>query len=210
MEHKKNYYSSAYDTKKGIITVEGPVDPEQMYGCSFADGLKAFRKPEEQCAAMREIAQLPEGRLIVARKEKLIVGYVVFLYPDPQERWSDGNIENLLELGAIEVAPDYRGLKLGEKLLKTAMMDDNIEDYIIMTTEYYWHWDLKGSGLDAWQYRSMMEKMMAAVGLTWFATDDEEISSHPANCLMVRIGRNVDMDTREKFDKLRFQYRFMY
>ncbi len=28
-----------------------------------------------------------------------------------------------------------------------------MEDYIIITTEYYWHWDLKGTGLKVWEYR---------------------------------------------------------
>ena len=41
-----------------------------------------------------------------------------------------------------------------------------MEDYIIITTEYYWHWDLKGTGLNVWEYRKIMEKMMNA---RWFA-----------------------------------------
>ena len=40
-----------------------------------------------------------------------------------------------------------------------------MEDYIIITTEYYWHWDLKGTGLNVWEYRKVMEKMMNAGGL---------------------------------------------
>lgn len=55
------------------------------------------------------------------------------------------------------------------------MMDPQMEKYIIITTEYYWHWDLKGTNKDVWEYRKMMEKMMNAGGLVWFATDDPEI-----------------------------------
>ena len=77
------------------------------------------------------------------------------------------------------------------------MMDDAMEDYIIITTEYYWHWDLKGTGLNIWEYRKVMEKMMNAGGLQWYATDDPEICSHPANCLMVRIGNRVDSNSIE-------------
>ena len=29
---------------------------------------------------------------------------------------------------------------------------------------------------------------MKCVDMVWFATDDPEICSHPANCLMVRVG----------------------
>lgn len=119
-------------------------------------------------------------------------------------------MENLIELGAIEVAREYRGIQIGKNLLRLSVMDDAMEDYIIITTEYYWHWDLKGSGLSVWDYRKVMEKMMNAGGLVWYATDDPEISSHPANCLMVRIGSRVDTESIEKFDRLRFKNRFMY
>ncbi|MFA0815420.1 MAG: GNAT family N-acetyltransferase [Anaerofustis sp.] len=210
MEHLKQFHSVDCRTKKGLITVMGPISFDQLKQYDFDKGLTSFRKPQEQYQAVLEISQLPEGRIVAAIYDNTIVGYATFLYPDPLERWAEGDIENLLELGAIEVSNQFRGLSLGAKLLQTAMMDANMEDYIVMTTEYYWHWDLKNSGMDAWQYRSMMEKMMACGGLIWFATDDEEISSNPVNCLMVRIGKNVDMATREQFDKLRFQYRFMY
>lgn len=126
------------------------------------------------------------------------------------ERWSEGNMENLLELGAIEIAPAYRGVSAGKNLVTLSMLDPEMENYIIITTEYYWHWDLKGSGLDVWEYRKVMEKMMGAGDLVWFATDDPEISSHPANCLMARIGANVGQESVQQFDQLRFHNRFMY
>ena len=90
---------------------------------------------------------------------------------------------------------------MGKTLFEVSMMDDAMEDYIIITTEYYWHWDLKGTGLNVWEYRKMMEKMMKAGGLEYSATDDPEISSHPANCLMARIGKRVDQESIEQFDQ---------
>jgi acetoin utilization protein AcuA len=51
---------------------------------------------------------------------------------------------------------------------------------------------------------------MNAGGLIWMATDDPEICSHPANCLMVRIGKRVNQQSIEMFDRIRFQNRFMY
>ncbi len=47
-------------------------------------------------------------------------------------------------------------------------------------------------------------------GLEYYATDDPEISAHPANCLMARIGSRVDRASIEKFDRLRFSNRLMY
>ena len=51
---------------------------------------------------------------------------------------------------------------------------------------------------------------MNAGGLSYYATDDPEITSHPANCLMARIGSEVPNDSIEKFERLRFMNRFLY
>lgn len=95
-------------------------------------------------------------------------------------------------------------------MIITAFEDDQMESYIVFTTEYYWHWDLEGTRLNVWDYRKMMERLMESVGMVWYATDDPEICSHPANCLMVRIGKDVPLSSREQFDRVRFRQRFMY
>jgi acetoin utilization protein AcuA len=210
MEHKKVYNAMRLNTPHSTLIIEGPISAESLMNFEFHEDLVAFRPPEEQKAALIEIAALPEGRIIVAREKDTIVGYVTYVYPDPLERWSQGNMENLIELGAIEVISKYRNYKVGKSLLKVSMMDDAMEDYIIITTEYYWHWDLKGTGLSVWDYRKVMERMMNSGGLIWYATDDPEISSHPANCLMAKIGKRVDTESIQRFDQLRFHNRFMY
>ena len=210
MEHIKTYYTKELQTPNGTLVLEGPITGTELAGYKFHQDLTAFRPPEQQQKALIEIADLPEGRIIVARKEDIIVGYVTFLYPDPLERWSEGKMENLIELGAIEVIPEFRGNAVGKNLLIVSMLDKAMDDYIIITTEYYWHWDLKGTGLNVWEYRKIMEKMMNAGGLVWYATDDPEISSHPANCLMARIGKRIERESVQQFDQLRFMNRFMY
>jgi len=210
MEHIKTYYIRDLSTPHGTLNIEGPISPDQLGRFTLHKDLTAFRPAEKQHEALIEIADLPEGRIIIARMNETIIGYVTFLFPDPLERWSEGNIENLIELGAIEVIPLFRGAGVGKHLLHVSMLDDAMEDYIIITTEYYWHWDLKGTGLNVWDYRKIMEKMMHSGGLQWYATDDPEICSHPANCLMVRIGSRVDAESIEKFDQIRFKNRFMY
>jgi acetoin utilization protein AcuA len=210
LEHKKTYHRIDWETPSGTLIIEGPVAVETIQQYRFHEGLKAFREPEQQKEALIGIALLPEGRIIIARNQDEIVAYVTFLYPDPMERWAEEKVENLIELGAIEVAAPYRGAGVGKALLKVAFMDEAMEDYLVITTEYYWHWDLKGTGLSVWEYRKVMEKMMGSAGLVWYATDDPEICSHPANCLMARIGNRVGMDTIQAFDRLRFRNRFMY
>ncbi|MGD6833389.1 GNAT family N-acetyltransferase [Sutcliffiella halmapala] len=210
MEHRKTYNAKEIKTKNSRLIIEGPVTPEKLASYEFHEDLIAFRPPAQQRKALIEIAGLPEGRILIARTHDTIVGYVTFLYPDPMERWSEGKMENLIELGAIEVVPEVRGSSVGKTLLQVSMMDKMMENYIVITTEYYWHWDLKGTGLNVWEYRKVMEKMMNAGGLEYYATDDPEISSHPANCLMARIGKNIDAESVQKFDQLRFHNRFMY
>ncbi len=210
LEHLKTYNAMEIKHKNGNIIIEGPISAGVLKSLDFHEDLVAFRPPIQQHKALVEIAGLPEGRILIVRDLNTIVGYVTYLYPDPLERWSQGNIEKLIELGAIEVIPKYRGGGVGKSLLQVSMMDDAMEDYLILTTEYYWHWDLKGTKLNVWEYRKVMEKMMNAGGLEYYATDDPEICSHPANCLMARIGKRIDQDTVQQFDSLRFMSRYMY
>lgn len=172
--------------------------------------LDAFRRPKDQHEAIVDIASLEEGRIIIARDGELIVGYVTFHYPDELERWSEGGMDDLIELGAIEVADNYRSYGLGKRMIRLAFEDGQLDNAIVYTTEYYWHWDLEGTKLSVWDYRKMMEQLMKSVGMVWFATDDPEICSHPANCLMVRIGKQVPLSSVEQFDRVRFRQRFMY
>ncbi|MBE1554367.1 GNAT family N-acetyltransferase [Sporosarcina limicola] len=210
MDHVKTYYAKEIKHKNGNLIIEGPIPPETLTNLDFHENLVAFRPPTQQQKALVEIAALPEGRIIIAREMNEVVGYVTFLYPDPLERWSQGKMINLIELGAIEIIPKFRGGGVGKSLLQVSMMDDAMDDYIILTTEYYWHWDLKGTKLNVWEYRKMMEKMMNAGGLEYYATDDPEISSHPANCMMARIGKRINQNSIQQFDSLRFMNRFMY
>lgn len=212
MEHRKRFqsidkYISSLDQ---TITISGPIPPDQLMRMSMDATLDAFRLPKDQHEALIEIASLPEGRIIAATIDQLIVGYVTFHYPDEYERWSEGNMEDLVELGAIEVADSYRGFGLGGDMIKLSFSEQQLDNVIVYTTEYYWHWDLDGSGLNVWDYRKMMEKLMQTVDMIWYATDDPEICAHPANCLMVKIGPEVPLSSIEKFDTVRFRNRFMY
>lgn len=210
MEHLKINVRYSLEHPGRTLIVEGPIAPEVLQTFEMHPALDAFRRPAEQLEALIEIAGLPEGRIIVAREDRLIVGYVTFHYPDELERWSDAGMEDLIELGAIEVANDYRGFGIGKALVTCAFAEGQLDNAIVYTTEYYWHWDLESSGLNVWQYREMMEKLMKYVGMVWFATDDPEICAHPANCLMVRIGKDVPLSSVEHFDRVRFRQRFMY
>ncbi|MEK3884448.1 GNAT family N-acetyltransferase [Paenibacillus sp. PL2-23] len=211
MEHRKRPQRDIIITRDNReLIMEGPVPPDALARCTMHPKLDAFRRPAEQHEALVEIAGLTEGRILIAREGKQIVGYVTFHYPDELERWSEGGMLDLIELGAIEVANDYRSYGIAKRLIALAFAEEQLENMIVYTTEYYWHWDLEGTGLNVWDYRQMMEKLMKSAGMIWYATDDPEISSHPANCLMVRIGKEVPLASIEQFDRVRFRNRYMY
>ncbi|MFQ3905914.1 acetoin dehydrogenase [Staphylococcus equorum] len=210
MEHIKTYQSQTYHLEQGTFVIEGPVSRNNLESMTFDDGLFAFRPPADQFEAIKEISELEEGRIFVLRNSQHIIGYVTYHYPDPLERWSSGNLEYLIELGAIELSLAYRDLHLGSELIKVSLAADEYEDYIVLTTEYYWHWDLKNSGLDVYEYKKLMQKLMGYGGLEVFATDDPEITSHPANCLMARIGSRISIEQLQAFDDIRFMNRFFF
>ncbi|EFM12912.1 GCN5-related N-acetyltransferase [Paenibacillus curdlanolyticus YK9] len=210
MEHIKRYQRISVTQGNRELVIEGPVPPERLQAYHMHAGLHAFRRPADQLAALIEIAALPEGRIIVCRDGETIIGYVTFHYPDELERWSDAGMVDLIELGAVEVAAEYRSGGIGKRMIQTAFADGQLDRMIVYTTEYYWHWDLEGMKLSVWEYRGMMERVMQSIGMIWFATDDPEICSHPANCLMVRVGPDVPLASVEQFDRVRFRQRFMY
>ncbi|MGM7688648.1 N-acetyltransferase [Staphylococcus felis] len=210
MKHIKTYEKETYTINDETIVIEGPLTKHRLKQMTYDQGLNAFRNPAEQFEALQEISMLDEGRIYVIHVTNHIIGYVTYLYPDPLERWSTGQLPYLLELGAIEITLNYRGLGLGNELLKVSTRSPELEDYIIITTEYYWHWDLTSSGLDVFEYKKLMNRMMSSGGLEVFATDDPEITSHPANCLMARIGKNIDVEQMRAFDDIRFMNRFFF
>ncbi len=204
MIQHKEYTRKEMHKKEVTYTIEGPVNTNQLKKFTIHQELKSFRFPEKQLEAMQHIATLPEAQIYVSHINQHIIGYVIFLHPDPKEHWSKAGMKDLLELGAIEVASPYRGNNIANEMLKISFSGPFFEYYIIFTTLYYWHWDLKGTELSIWKYRNMMEKVMNSVGLTFMNTNEPEIRSHPANGLMVRIGKHIPISSIKQFDNLRY------
>lgn len=192
------------DTAAGKICFHGPVSSEYLSSMNINPGLRAFRPAQRQKEALVGISTLELGRVIVAELGDEIVGYVTFHPPDSFERWSGGP-EEVLELGAIEVSPQVRGQGVARRLLEAAVADGFLDNYLVIATEYVWHWDLEGTGLHVWEYRELMRQLMAGIGMVVKDTDDEEVAAHPANMLTVRYGRKVALEVIVEFEKLLFQ-----
>ncbi|MHB9146376.1 MAG: GNAT family N-acetyltransferase [Symbiobacteriia bacterium] len=200
-------------TRRTLATVQGPIvvqgaAPRSLIASLRPDpGLRAFRPPDKQKEALLEICGLPEGRITIAYQGDLLVGYVTYHHPDSFERWGEGRNPGILELGAIEVSPAWRSGGLGKALLEVSFEDDWFEDFIVVSTEYYWHWDLQGTSLSLWHYRDMLEAFFARVGFERRDTDEPDIASHPCNMLMVRVGGRVPEDLLLAFEALRYKDR---
>ncbi|MGD9678778.1 MAG: N-acetyltransferase [Vulcanibacillus sp.] len=210
MKHIKTCCRFKINNREEEIDVYGPVGKDDLLKYQLDKDLNMFRQSTLQQKALVEISESSEGRIIIAKNSKNIIGYVTYHFPDRLERWSEAGIDNLLELGAIEVVSRYRRYNIAQNLLKVSMMDDSVEDYIIIATNYYWHWDLKETGLNVYDYRKVINKVMHAGGLEYMPTDDPDICVHPANCLTVRIGKRVSFEDIEKFERVRLKNQFMY
>lgn len=190
------------ETPSGTIHIEGPVKSTDIENLQMDEELKNFRPPVKQKKALMQIADSSDGMLYIIRYENTIVGYVSFHGADPYSRWSKH--PKILELGAIELSFHWRKFKLAKKLLKVAFENPVMEDFIILTLEFSWHWDLENTRLDLWNYQKMLTNVFGSVGLIKMSTNDPDILEHPANVLMVRIGKNVSGEDIKEFDNLRF------
>ncbi len=203
--NSKDYAGRMLRVGGDMVYIEGPLSPGVLGKLQLDQRLDTFRQPKEQLKALVGIAELEKGRIYGARVNDILVGYVTFHPPDGYERWGQAKLTNLIELGAIEISPNWRGSGLSNALLELVVSQGWMEKSILFATEYYWHWDLDATGLSVWQYRNMMEKLFRKTGMEPANTDDPEICCHAANMLMVRIGQQVTQEEIEEFDKVRMQ-----
>lgn len=182
------------------FALEGPVDGDTLLSLEMNDQLCNFRPPEIQLKALAEISLLDPGRVYIARAGREIVGYVAFHRPDEFSRWY--RHPDVLELGGIEVARGWRRRKVGSHLLRYVFAEDCWKDFIVISTEYFRHWDTDGNRMDVWEYRNMLDRFFSQVGFMPMPTNDPDIMEHPANMLMARVGSRVDMEAIMFFDDL--------
>lgn len=171
--------------------------------------LDLFRPPPRQRDALRDLARLPGGRVLVAEREGVTVGYLTFHPPygkrseDREDLGDDALGGGLIELGAVEVAPSQRGQRLGERLLEAGFEGGRYDDAVVFATLFRWHYDVERSGLGPLAYRRMLLRFYARVGLEPVSTCNPEVVTDPANALVARIGPNAPTRLVEAFDRLR-------
>lgn len=167
------------------------------------EALDVFRPPHLQRSALIDIASDPHGLVVVAEDGDHTVGYVTFHPPSEIETWGDDRSGRLIELGAIEVAPDHRGERLAERMLETAFAGGRFDGTVVFATLYAWHYDVDRSGLGAFAYRRRLEHLYGKVGLESMPTSDPEVRADPANALVARIGPDAPESVVREFHRLR-------
>jgi acetoin utilization protein AcuA len=192
--------TSAASQTKVIVGVSeailSPLEPDTT--------LDMFRKPRAQKQALLEIIQ-DGGCVTGAISGGYLVGYAAFHHPSEVEAWGEDQTRKLIELGAVEVSTHVRGQKLAERLLVETFNTGIFDDTIVFATMYFWHYDLKRTGLTDFAYKRLLEKLYRKAGMIPFATTDPEIKSSAANALMARVGPNTPAAVKAEFDRLRLR-----
>ncbi|MDT3681505.1 MAG: GNAT family N-acetyltransferase [Truepera sp.] len=178
-------------------------DPSVLAALAPHERLALFRPPAEQLAALVDIASDARGCVVSATDGGTLVGYVAFHPPTEVESWGADATGELIELGAIEVAPEYRSQNLARRLLQASFEGGRFDHTVVFATLYVWHYDLVRSGLTDLAYRRMLERLYHSAGMDSFPTSDEEIRSSAANALMARIGPLAPPRVVEEFHRLR-------
>lgn len=196
-------------------------------------GLDRFRPPQRQLAALVDIATDARGCVTCAVQHvhgaarpdgspsagagcgeapdvppkaldhDTLVGYAAFHPPSEVESWGEDRSGRLIELGAVEVAPDVRGQRLAERLLAASFSGGRFDGTVVFATLYVWHYDLARTGMTDLAYRRMLERMYRGAGLELFPTSDVEIRASVANALMARIGPSAPAEVVDEFHRLR-------
>jgi acetoin utilization protein AcuA len=186
------------------IAIETCVLEQRLEPLGMDETLEMFRKPEAQKQALQEIIR-DGGCVTLAVSDKTVIGYAAFHHPSEVESWGEDKTGKLIELGAVEVSYHYRGQKLAEQLLLETFKTGRFDDTIVFATMYFWHYDLKRTGLTDFAYKRLLDKLYRKAGMLPFATTDPEIKSSAANQLMARVGPNTPAEVKAEFDRLRLK-----
>lgn len=190
----------AVDTARGEVVIRGPVAGEILSCMRLSGQMDSFRPPDAQLRSLVYITGLPRGRVYIAHNNNTIVGYVTFHLPDSCSCWHSH--PGIIELGGIEVAREWRSHHVAGTLLQFIFQDEFWEDFIIIGLECFRNWDLQSSGLNVWQYRSMMDRLIRQVNFYPCFTRMYDVLDHPANALVARRGTRVNPDDWQLFKKI--------
>ncbi len=198
-------------TKRGMVRLVREFEPGYIADLQMGEGLGIFfhyryedaHKTKELLSTLSCCA---DQRIACAVCSRDLVGYVTVVATEQGSKWRsieealEGSAEGLpchllMELGSIEISKPWRSQGIARMLLEFMFDDPFFENRIVFSRELSWHWDLKASGLNSYEYRSMLMRLFEGAGFRYCETDDEEIHYAGENMLMVRVGSAVPAET---------------
>ncbi len=164
--------------------------PDLLETLVLGEGLGAYcrYREGETRKILRRVLQAPDGRLMAALAGNSLVGYLALFRPGPEERWGQGAIPGLVELGALEVDRVWRRRGVARTLLQAVFSDGGLDSNIVIAPQFASDWDLEVSGLSPREYRQLLLRLFRRHGFAEFVTDDPLVAADPKNCLLVRVG----------------------
>jgi len=193
---------STFETAAGSLILHSFCPPSLVTSLKADRGLHAFAHiPEREHQLLLGIAERPDCALTLAYTATgEIVGQVTLA---PADAWWQG-VSNTYEL-AIEVSLHWRRLGIARQLLSLALEHPVVEEMILAAVGLSWHWDLKVSGLSPFRYRSLLAHILEPYHFFECLTDEPNVGLDPANILLVRIGKRVELEVMDQlFQRLRF------
>lgn len=183
------------------LTIERHDSPAQIEGLHVAAGFSSIVDTAEVPAMFRRVLAAG-GTITAALAGGVLVGYAADLPFVPVE-WAGGQIvrrwqavPQARELGAVEVAAPFRNRGIARRLMQALAGDSRLDPYIVIGEALRWHWDLGSSGIDVWEYRRRLVRLLESAGFRRFETDAPDVAEDPANFLAVRIGTRTALDSQ--------------
>lgn len=189
----------ALETRQGTVFLRDFCPVSLVERLHVERGLHAFaRLPEREHQLLLSLAKNPDCALTLAHTSAgEIIGQITIA---PLDEWWE-ELENAYEI-AIEVSASWRGLGIARQLLAFALELEALEEMLLCALGLSWHWDLEGLGMSPHQYRLMLTRLFATQGFVEYETTEPDIALEPANILLVRVGKRVDVRSRERFRRL--------
>ncbi len=191
-----------FETTAGSLILQSFCSPTLVASLKAERGLHAFaHSPEREHQLLLGIAERPDCALTLAyTPDGEIVGQVTLA---PAGTWWQGMV-NTYEL-AIEVSVHWRRLGIARQLLSLALEFDAVEEMILVALGLSWHWDLKGSGLSPFRYRSLLAHILEPYHFFECLTDEPNVAMDPTNIMLVRLGKDVELEViNQLFGRMRF------
>ena len=194
-------HRSAFETAAGSLSLHSFCPPSLVTSLKADRGLHAFTHvAEREHQLLLGIAEHPDCALTLAYTSSgEIVGQVTLAHADA---WWQG-VANTYEL-AMEVSAPWRRLGIARQLLSLTLEHHAVEEMILVAVGLSWHWDLKGSGLSPFRYRSLLAHIFEPYHFFECLTDEPNVELDPANILLVRIGKRMEQEVMDQlFQRMR-------